>query len=773
MITKIKAWLHSPYRWVVAVALLGVLASAWAYHASSREASAVLISGLLASTLFSLIAWANIRQRLHQARLTEDLEESESRFRQLAENINVVFWVNTPDWRQVLYISPAYQHIWGRSAGSLYADGMDWFNAVLEDDRLAVQAKIPANTEADWQTIDFPPYRIVRPDGSLRWISAQAYPVRDNTGKIVRVAGIAEDITERQAYQQHLEELAHYDPLTHLPNRRLLADRMHLALARSHRTGQLLAICMLDLDGFKPVNDKLGHKVGDQLLVEVAQRLQDSVRGDDTAARIGGDEFILLLGGLVSAKEADEALTRILQILAAPYPLICGHPIVISASIGVTLYPDDASDPDTLLRHADHAMYLAKEAGKNRFHLFNPAIEQRERDNRETLRLIGKAAEEDRLTLFYQPIVDCRQGLVVGMEALLRWNHPSLGLMVPAEFLPLIEGEDDLANSVGEWVLRHALSQARAWRRAGLNVPVSVNVFVQQLRDPKFPELLQRLLAEQPELPANSLTIEIVESTALKDFASVVHLMEISADLGVRYALDNFGTGFSSLTYLRRLPVSSLKIDPSFVHEMLQDPENLAIVEGVIGLATAFRHQAIAEGVESIEHTLILMEMGCHLVQGFGIARPMPGDTTIAWLENFRPDPRWLENAAQRLSRDDFQLVLAEVNHRQWLGHLQNWLRLAPENRGPSPPLDKHKCNFGRWYYSEGGSRYGHLAAFRNAESLHDRIHHLAENLVQLNAAGDNPASRQAEIDLSTAAEQFRAVLGEIRAAVKHKDAGQ
>jgi diguanylate cyclase (GGDEF)-like protein len=335
---------------------------------------------------------------------------------------------------------------------------------------------------------------------------------------------------------------------------------MHLALARSQRTGQLLAICMLDLDGFKPVNDKFGHEVGDQLLIKVAHRLQASVRGDDTVARMGGDEFVLLLGGLVSVKEADEALTRILQVIAAPYRLVSDHAITISASIGVSLYPSDENDPDTLLRHADHAMYLAKEGGKNRYHLFNPALEERERDNRETLRLICKAANENQFTLFYQPIVDCRQGVVVSMEALLRWNHPILGLMGPAEFLPLIEDEDDLAKRVGEWVMRHALAQAATWRRAGFDIPVSVNVFVQQLRDPDFPDLLQQLLAEHPELPPNSLTIEILENTALDDFASVVRLIETSARFGVRYALDDFGTGFSSLTYLRRLPVSSLKI---------------------------------------------------------------------------------------------------------------------------------------------------------------------------------------------------------------------
>jgi len=340
-------------------------------QAGSQESLTVLMAGLLFTALVGLFLALITRQSQRRVALSESLAESEARFRQLAENIDAVFWVGSPDWRRVFYISPAYARIWGRGSESLYASGMDWFEAVLEEDRPAVLEQIQRHSQTDWQTMEFPPFRIRLPDGEIRWISTRAFPIRDETGQVVRVAGIAEDITERQAYQQHLEELANYDPLTHLPNRRLLGDRMQQALAHGHRSGQLLAICMLDLDGFKPVNDKFGHKVGDQLLISVARRLQDSLRGDDTVARLGGDEFVLLLGGLNGVKEVDEALARLLQIIASPYQL-GDQSIAISASIGVTLYPNDAADADTLLRHADHALYLAKEAGKNRYQLFAP-----------------------------------------------------------------------------------------------------------------------------------------------------------------------------------------------------------------------------------------------------------------------------------------------------------------------------------------------------------------------------------------------------------------
>ncbi len=716
--------------------------------------------------LYSIIHDVTERKRAELA-----LQESENRFRQLADNIDAIFWINSTNWQRMIYVSPAYERIWGRSTESLYRHGMDWFDAVVEEDRNSVLAAMPNPAGQDWQSIQFPPFRIRRPDGQIRWITARAYPIRDASGQLVRVAGIAEDITERQSYQQHLEELAHYDPLTHLPNRRLLADRLHLSLAHSQRSGHLLAVCMLDLDGFKPVNDTYGHEIGDQLLIEVARRLLESVRGDDTVARLGGDEFVILLGALDNVKELEEALRRLLHILALPYAL-AEPAITVSASIGVTLFPSDSGDADTLLRHADHAMYLAKEAGKNRFILFNPVLQERERDNRAALTLIGNAVANDQLHLFYQPIVDCRRGLVVGMEALVRWQHPILGLMGPAEFLPLVESDDDLARRVGAWVLRHALQQADAWQQAGFGIPVSVNVFVQQLRNAQFPEQIQALLAEHPDLPASRLCIEILESTALDDFASVSRLIQTSTRLGVRFALDDFGTGFSSLTYLRRLPVNTLKIDQSFVRDMLQDPGDLAIVEGVIGLSTAFHHQVIAEGVESTDHALMLMEMGCFLVQGFGIAKPMPGEQTLAWLENFQADPRWLENPAQRLSRDDFQLVLAEVNHRQWLAGLQNWMQRPAEHRGAPPPLNGRECDFGLWYYGEGETRYGHLTEFRLAESLHDRIHHMAQQLVRQTEQGELAASRETEAELLASAEKFRNILAGIRASVKHADIG-
>jgi len=302
---------------------------------------------------------------------------------------------------------------------------------------------------------------------------------------------------------------------------------------------------------------------------------------------------------------------------------------------------------------------------------------------------------------------------------------------------------------------------------------VSVNMFAQHLRHPQFPAMLDELLREFPDVPAGKVTLEILETAALEDMSSVVELIRHGEAMGMRCALDDFGTGYSSLTYLRRLPVHALKIDQSFVRDMLQDPEDMAIVEGIIGLAAAFRHSVVAEGVETADHALMLMEMGCHLVQGYGIARPMPAGETLEWLRAFQPDPRWLAHASKRLARDDHQLVLAEVYHRQWLAHLMAWGRDDTPARGAPPPREAHACNFGRWYHGPGRQRYGHLPAFQEAGPVHDQMHRLAQEYIDSVEGQDRVVARKIESELTDQRNALLDALGRLRAAVMFEDAGQ
>lgn len=452
------------------------------------------------------------------------------------------------------------------------------------------------------------------------------------------------DISEQKRRAEYLERIASHDPLTGLPNRLLISDRLGQAIARNSRDGARVAVCYLDLDGFKEINDELGHEAGDQVLVEVARRLQSCVRAGDTVARLGGDEFVVLLADLADESECQVALGRLLSVVSAPYRVEGKDRSGISASIGVTVFPNDRNDPDTLVRHADHAMYAAKQAGKNRFQMFDPGLEQRLEARQSILRNLAMALRDDQFRLYYQPKVDCRKGRVVGAEALIRWAHPMLGLRSPAEFIPLIE-DTDLAVEVGEWVIRAALAQMTAWRRAGANLGVSVNAFVRHLLHPGFVGALSRVLREYPEVPASNLRIEIVETAALKEIKAIRAVVEECSALGISFSLDDFGTGYSTLAHLRHLPAEEIKIDQSFVKQMLERPEDRVIVEAVLGLAKAFDRGVVAEGAETHEHVAELLTLGCDVMQGYALSRPMAAEDVIDWIRTFTPDDRWQQAA--------------------------------------------------------------------------------------------------------------------------------
>jgi len=458
--------------------------------------------------------------------------------------------------------------------------------------------------------------------------------IRDEDGVLQNYVAVFTDITPAKEHQRQLERIAHYDPLTSMPNRVLLADRLQQAMLQCERRKLSLAVAFLDLDGFKAVNDKHGHEVGDALLVGLAHRMKAALREGDTLARIGGDEFVAVMGDLENAKDCEPMLERLL--LAAADPVHVGQvQLQVSASVGVTLYPQDGADAEQLLRHADQAMYLAKQAGKNRFHLFDVAHDAAVQTQREGVERIRLALRQREFVLYYQPKVNMKTGVVVGLEALIRWQHPERGLVPPAEFLPLVE-DHPLGVELGTWVLESALSQMAAWRADGLDIPVSVNVSALQLQDPGFSQSLAALLRRYPGVSPQQLELEVLETTGMNDVATVAGVMAACSGAGVQFALDDFGTGYSSLTYLKALPAETLKIDQSFVRDMLTDADDLAIVKGVIGLAQAFKRNVIAEGVETLTHGELLLSLGCNLAQGYGIARPMPAALVPEWVVHWQ-----------------------------------------------------------------------------------------------------------------------------------------
>ncbi|PCI22219.1 MAG: hypothetical protein COB62_01720 [Piscirickettsiaceae bacterium] len=454
-------------------------------------------------------------------------------------------------------------------------------------------------------------------------------------------ADIVAIILKREAEENKLSYMAHYDALTGLPNRTLFTERFNHAIAHSKRTKNQLAICFLDLDNFKPVNDNFGHQVGDQLLIEVAKRIQECIRDEDTVSRQGGDEFALLLNDIESPLHVNLTLERIHHALALPYS-INNQRHHITASSGITLYPSDDGDIDTLLRHADQAMYQAKLAGKNQILLFNPEHQQRTIKKQRQIDDISQALANEEFTLYYQPKVNMKTGKVFGVEALIRWVHPKKGLIQPLDFLPLIDGHD-LEIQLGTWVINEAISQLEKLTEKGLDLEVSINISSAHLQSVTFFERLEKALARHPAINANNIQLEILESSALGDIQAISSIVNrCQEELNINFALDDFGTGYSSLAHLRNITANTIKIDRSFIQHMLENSEDLALVKGIISLAKAFNRNVIAEGVETTEHGIVLMQLGCDDAQGYCIAKPIPAAKIATWIDNYIPNKSWL-----------------------------------------------------------------------------------------------------------------------------------
>jgi diguanylate cyclase (GGDEF)-like protein/PAS domain S-box-containing protein len=559
--------------------------------------------------------------------------------------------------------------------------------------------------------------------------------VRDIEGSTTQYVALFSDITAVKEHEQQLEHIAHYDALTTLPNRVLLADRMHQAMIQIQRRGQRLAVVYLDLDGFKIINDRHGHEVGDQLLISLANRMKEALREGDTLARLGGDEFVAVLLDLPNMETAVPLLNRMRN--AAAEPIQMGDFLLqVSASLGITFFPQSEDvDADQLLRQADQAMYQAKLAGKNRYHVFDAEQDFSIRSHHENIERMRHALAAGELVLHYQPKVNMRTGAVIGAEALIRWQHPEQGLLSPAVFLPIIE-DNPLMVELGEWVMDTALGQMSQWHASGLDIPVSINIAARQLQRHDFVDRLRTLLAAHPDINSCCIELEVLETSALEDMSRISGIIEECRGIGVMFSLDDFGTGYSSLTYLKHLPVNQLKIDQSFVRGMLDNPEDIAILGGILGLASAFRRQVIAEGVETVQHGAMLLQLGCDLAQGYAIARPMPAHELPDWVATWRPDPAW--DNLRAVSRDDFPLLLAGVEHRAWVTATEDFLKGACIS---PPPMNHHQCRFGSWLDAEGLARYGKLPGFRELEQLHRQAHDLAVQLADLCLHGQHQAA--------------------------------
>jgi diguanylate cyclase (GGDEF)-like protein/PAS domain S-box-containing protein len=479
--------------------------------------------------------------------------------------------------------------------------------------------------------------------------------VTQKNGKAVRLTGIFQDISDQKEVQRKLEmsnldleeanaalqSSAHYDPLTELPNRILLSDRMQQAMTKCARHDQFVAIAFIDLDGFKIINDSYGHSAGDQFLREIAKHLRASLRDGDTLARIGGDEFVAVIDELNEPEDSHAILSRLLEAATTELD-IDGQRLKVTASIGVTFYPQKNCSPDQLLRQADQAMYKAKQLGKNRWYVFDIKNDFAVKHQMEELDRLGQALKNEEFILFYQPKIELHTREVIGLEALIRWDNPEKGILPPAAFLPALE-QDALNIEVGEWVIKSALQQLDNWRSTPMEMPISVNISPMQLQSSGFVSRLEKILEEFPLLNRKGLEFEILESSALQDINIASEVIRECNQLGIIFSIDDFGTGYSSLTYLKRLPAEYLKIDQSFVRDMLIDIDDRTIIKGIIELAKAFNLKVIAEGVETPAHGDELLSLGCFLAQGYGIAKPMPGSDFPEWLKRWKENPKLVD----------------------------------------------------------------------------------------------------------------------------------
>lgn len=554
--------------------------------------------------------------------------------------------------------------------------------------------------------------------------------VKNEHGALQHYVAVASDITYLKKHQADLEQLAFKDSLTGLPNRRLLNDRMHQALVQAKRHEKMTAVCYLDLDGFKSINDRYGHKAGDQVLVETAARLEQSVREGDTVARMGGDEFVLLILELHNNIELEEVMERILHSLTQPYLLADSGTVSLSASIGITLYPVDKSEVKTLLRHADQAMYAAKRLGKNCYSFFDSAEEQRVSSDQLIQNEIVLALSEHQLRLFYQPIINMRTGKVVGLEALIRWQHPLKGLLTPDTFLPAIE-QSPLIVTLGDWVLRQVMLQMRVWQAIGIELRVSVNIAAKQLEQPDFVDSLNILMTEFSDVPASRLELEILETAAMYDIGHVSQIMAECLKLGVNFALDDFGTGYSSLTYLKSLPAKEIKIDQSFVRGLLNNHEDIDIIHGILDLAKAFDRTPVAEGVETIQHGILLLDLGCELAQGYGIAHPMPAEDVPDWLSNFQVAPEWLETKSSAPSNQEYSLLLMAAEQHRLVSRVLYAIENQMLSLLPKQVTNPHACEFGRWLADEGKMIYGQLPEFGHLTTKYHELQALYNQVAE------------------------------------------
>jgi diguanylate cyclase (GGDEF)-like protein/PAS domain S-box-containing protein len=604
----------------------GVAIGAFTLYAGEANAFDEAARNLLMEMAMDIsFALDNFVREAESRRANEALKLSEQHFRAYFDRA-MVGMVSTSPAKEWLEVNDALCEMLGYSREELM--GMTWAELTHPDDLAAnlIQYERILSGEIDEYSIE---NRFIRKDGTIVHVRRSPRAVRKADNSLDYIVAWIDDITQRKQDEEHIQRLAHFDLLTGLPNRALFTDRISLAINMAQRSNSELAVMFLDLDHFKNVNDNLGHRIGDALLVEIAKRVKSATREEDTVSRLGGDEFILLLPNTDAdgaAHVAEKLLERVAQLCR-----IEQHELVVTPSIGIAMYPDDGRDFETLSQCADVAMYRAKHDGRNNYRFFTAEMQIHSARILQLESALRHALVREELSLHFQPQISIQDGHIIGAEALLRWQHPELGSVPPAEFIPIAESSGQILQ-IGEWVLRTAVKQMKSWMDSGMGpMIIAVNLSAVQFRHPNLPEMVTQIL-DSVKLPAQYLELELTEGVAMHDPLGAIAMMDKLHERGIRMSIDDFGTGYSSLNYLKRFKVYKLKIDQSFVRDITDDPEDKAIVSAIISLADSLGLQTIAEGVETEGQLALLREQGCNEVQGYYFSKPLPAEQFEAFV---------------------------------------------------------------------------------------------------------------------------------------------
>jgi len=576
------------------------------------------------------VAVARIGTQLSHKHAQEALKESEERYALAARGSNDGLW----DWNlsaSVVHFSPRWKAMLGYQEREIGDKPEEWFDRIHDADRERVKEEIATHQRGLTPHFESE-HRVLHKDGSFRWMLSRGVAIHDDSGNALRMAGSQTDITEGKVS----------DPLTGLPNRLLFIDRVGRLIKHTKRhKDQLFAVLFMDLDGFKMINDSMGHLIGDQLLLGVANRLEKGLRSTDTVARLGetftvarlgGDEFTVLLDDIKDPSDAERAADRMMKALASPF-VLGGKEVFTSVSIGIALSNAAYEQPEEILRDADTAMYRAKSLGKARYEVFDADMRASVMARLQLETDLRRALERGEFRNFYQPIVALASGEIAGLEALLRWQHPTRGLLGPKEFIPVAE-ETGLIRELGWWNLREACRQISEWRASSVahrHLTISVNLSAKQFLQPHLVGEIRKLLRELA-LPPEALKLEITESTVMGDPSGAVEMLQQIKSLGICLAIDDFGTGYSSLSYLHRFPLDTLKIDRSFISGMGDDGEGMEIARSILPMANNLRLDVVAEGVETVEQVALLKKLQCKYGQGYYFSRPLSAESTAALL---------------------------------------------------------------------------------------------------------------------------------------------